>query len=95
MQAPEGERARVVLLGRRNAGKYSLLNALLGQEVSLVSPVPGTTTDPVRKSAEWLPLGPCVLVDTAGLDDDAGDLGAARVRRARAEIRTADVAIVV
>ncbi len=95
VSTPSGERARVVVLGRRNAGKSSLVNALAGQEVSIVSPVPGTTADPVRKSVEWLPLGPCTLVDTAGFDDDAGALGASRARRALEEMRTADIAILV
>lgn len=99
VSAPGAERTRIVLFGRRNAGKSALANALAGQELSIVSPVPGTTSDPVRKSVEWLPLGPCLLVDTAGLDDDetrcGADIGAMRSSRALAELRGADVAVVV
>lgn len=98
-ETPASERTRIVLFGRRNAGKSSLLNALCGQPVALVSPVPGTTADPVRKAVEWLPLGPCLLVDTAGVDDDAVErgeaIGALRAGRARREIREADAAVVV
>ena len=94
-RTPAGERAHVVLFGRRNAGKSSLLNALAGQPVAIVSDVPGTTTDPVRKAMELLPLGPALLVDTAGLDDDQADVGGLRVRRTREELRAADVAVVV
>ena len=89
----------MVLFGRRNAGKSSLANALAGQPVSIVSPVPGTTADPVRKSVEWLPLGPCLLVDTAGLDDDetrsGAGIGAMRSSRALEELRAADIAVLV
>ena len=92
-EAPAGERMRIVFAGRRNAGKSALVNALAGQEVSLVSPVAGTTTDPVRKSVEWLPAGPCLLVDTAGLDDDQASLGPERVRRAMRELRAADFVV--
>ena len=92
---PEGERARVAFFGRRNAGKSSLVNAIAGQPVSIVSVVPGTTTDPVRKAMEMLPLGPVLLVDTAGLDDDQADVGGLRMERARAELRSADIVIVV
>ena len=99
-ETPAAERTRIVLLGRRNAGKSSLLNALCGQPVALVSPAPGTTADPVRKAVEWLPLGPCLLVDTAGVDDDAvadggAAIGALRAGRARREIREADLAVLV
>jgi len=92
---PGAERVRIALFGRRNAGKSSLLNALAGQPVSVVSDVPGTTTDPVRKAMELLPLGPCLLVDTPGLDDDQAGIGDLRVRRAREELRAADLAVVV
>ena len=92
---PSAERVRIALFGRRNAGKSSLLNALAGQPVSVVSAVPGTTTDPVRKAMELLPLGPCLLVDTPGLDDDQAGIGDLRVRRAREELRAADLAVVV
>ncbi len=94
-QTPAGERVRIAFLGRRNAGKSSLVNAIAGQPVSIVSAVPGTTADPVRKAMELLPLGPCLLVDTAGLDDDEAGVGALRAGRAREELREADVAVVV
>ena len=63
------ERTHIALFGNRNAGKSSLVNALTGQKMAIVSEIKGTTTDPVSKSIEILPLGPCVLIDTAGLDD--------------------------
>ena len=66
-ETPSGDRVRLAFFGRRNAGKSSLINALTGQEVAIVSDVPGTTTDPVSKAMEILPLGPCLLTDTAGL----------------------------
>ncbi|MGI5869606.1 MAG: [FeFe] hydrogenase H-cluster maturation GTPase HydF [Kiritimatiellia bacterium] len=91
----EGDRVRIVFMGRRNAGKSSLLNAFAGQPVSIVSPVPGTTTDPVKKSMELLPLGPVLLVDTAGLDDDQADVGGLRSRRSRLELRSADLVLIV
>ena len=68
--APRSERLHIAILGRRNAGKSSLINALTGQEIAVVSPVKGTTTDPVFKAMELLPLGPVVFIDTAGLDDE-------------------------
>ena len=64
---PRSERLHIALFGRRNAGKSSLINALTGQQIAIVSDVAGTTTDPVSKSMEILPLGPCVLIDTAGV----------------------------
>lgn len=72
--APKSERPHIAIIGRRNAGKSSLVNALIGQEISIVSPTAGTTTDPVKKSIELLPYGPVVIVDTAGIDDK-GELG--------------------
>ncbi len=91
---PQGERTRIVLLGRCNVGKSSLINALAGQPVAIVSSVKGTTTDPVRKAMEILPIGPVLLCDTPGLDD-AGDLGALRMARTQDELRQADLALVV
>jgi [FeFe] hydrogenase H-cluster maturation GTPase HydF len=91
---PKGNRLHIALFGRRNAGKSSLLNALTRQEVSIVSSVPGTTTDPVEKPMELLPIGPVLFIDTAGIDD-AGTLGELRVARTRAVIDRADVVIVV
>ena len=71
---PSGDRVHISLFGKRNAGKSSLMNALTGQKISIVSEVKGTTTDPVRKAMELLPMGPVVVTDTPGLDDD-GQLG--------------------
>ncbi len=92
--APRGLRLHIGVFGRRNAGKSSLLNALTGQAVSIVSAVPGTTTDPVEKAMELRPLGPVLWVDTAGVDDD-GSLGAHRVERTRAALDRADLALLV
>lgn len=73
-RTPNGERLHIALFGRRNAGKSSLINAITGQDLAIVSDVPGTTTDPVYKAMELLPLGPVIFVDTPGLDDE-GALG--------------------
>lgn len=89
---PAADRARISFFGRRNAGKSSLVNAVASQNLSIVSPAPGTTTDPVSKTMEILPLGPCLLTDTAGLDD-TGDLGALRVEKTRAVLAATDVAV--
>lgn len=91
---PQSERLHIALFGRRNAGKSSLINALTGQQIALVSDVPGTTTDPVIKSMEILPLGPCVLIDTAGFDD-SGKVGNLRSERTRAVIKQTDIGILV
>ena len=88
------ERLHIAFFGATNSGKSTLVNAICGQEVSLVSAVPGTTTDPVRKLAELPGLGPCVLIDTAGLDD-TGVLGPERERRTRAVLDETDVAVLV
>ena len=87
------ERLHIAFFGATNSGKSTLVNAICGQEVSLVSAVPGTTTDPVRTLAELPGLGPCVLIDTAGLDD-AGVLGPERERRTRSILDETDVAVV-
>ena len=92
---PSGDRLHITLCGRRNAGKSSLINALTDQEVALVSPVKGTTTDPVAKAMELLPLGPVVLTDTPGLDDDSGPLGPERVRRAKTTLARTDILLLV
>ena len=84
----------IAIFGRCNAGKSSLMNALAGQNLSLVSPVAGTTADPVEKSVEIPPLGPVVIIDTAGLDD-TGDLGELRARRAESALASADLALLV
>ena len=93
-RAPMSERLHIALFGRRNAGKSSLINALTGQQVAIVSDVPGTTTDPVVKALEILPLGPCVLIDTAGFDDN-GQMGDLRTERTREVIKQTDIAIIV
>lgn len=93
-ETPSGERVRIGFFGVRNAGKSSLVNAVCGQQVALVSDVAGTTTDPVRKAMELLPLGPVDIVDTPGIDD-VGELGARRVERTRETLRTCDVAVLV
>ena len=91
---PSGERVHIGFFGRRNAGKSSIVNAVTGQEISVVSDVRGTTTDPVIKSMELLPLGPVVIIDTPGFDDE-GALGEKRVRRARRVMNRADLAVLV
>ena len=93
-ETPSGERVQIALFGRRNAGKSSLLNALAGQELAIVSETRGTTTDPVKKSMELLPLGPVTLIDTPGLDDE-GALGEQRVKKAREVLRKTDLALMV
>ncbi len=94
MTAPKGLRLHIGLFGRRNAGKSSLLNALVRQEVSIVSEVAGTTTDPVEKPMELLPLGPVLWIDTAGIDD-AGALGEKRVQKTRQVFDRTELAILV
>lgn len=91
---PSAERIHIGFFGLRNAGKSSLVNAVTGQNLSLVSDVKGTTTDPVRKAMELLPLGPVVIIDTPGMDDE-GQLGRLRVERTRQVLRYTDVAVLV
>ena len=91
---PSSERVHIGFFGRRNAGKSSLVNAVTGQEVSVVSEVKGTTTDPVIKSMELLPLGPVVIIDTPGFDDE-GALGEKRVLRAKRVLNRTDIAVLV
>lgn len=91
---PSAERTHITFFGRMNSGKSSLVNALAGQEMSIVSKVSGTTTDPVKKSIEIHGIGPCVLVDTAGFDD-TGDLGSMRVSLAKKAAQQADLAVMV
>ena len=93
-ETPRGERVHIALFGRRNVGKSRLINALTGQEVSIVSEVKGTTTDPVSKAMELLPLGPVVIIDTPGLDDE-GALGEQRMQRTRDVLNRTDVALLV
>jgi [FeFe] hydrogenase H-cluster maturation GTPase HydF len=92
--APRGVRLHIGIFGRRNVGKSSLLNALTRQQVSIVSPEPGTTTDPVEKPMEMLPLGPVLFIDTAGIDD-VGALGAQRVERTMKVLDRTELAILV
>jgi [FeFe] hydrogenase H-cluster maturation GTPase HydF len=92
--APRGVRLHIGIFGRRNVGKSSLLNALTRQQVSIVSPEPGTTTDPVEKPMELLPLGPVLFIDTAGLDD-VGALGTQRVERTMKVLDRTELAILV
>ena len=93
-QTPLANRYAIGLFGRRNAGKSSLINALAGQPVAVTSEIPGTTTDPVKKAMELLPIGPVVLIDTAGLDDE-GELGQKRVEKAYEALRRCNLALVV
>ena len=88
------ERVHIGFFGLRNAGKSSLVNAVTGQRLSVVSEVKGTTTDPVKKAMELLPMGPVVIIDTPGIDDE-GELGKQRVARAQQVLRQADIAILV
>ncbi|MCX7779390.1 MAG: [FeFe] hydrogenase H-cluster maturation GTPase HydF [Negativicutes bacterium] len=91
-ETPKGSRLHIAIFGRRNAGKSSLINALTNQDIALVSPVPGTTTDPVYKAMEILPVGPVMLIDTAGIDDE-GELGQLRVERTLQVLAKTDLAI--
>ena len=91
---PTGERVHIGFFGRRNAGKSSIVNAVTGQDLAVVSDVKGTTTDPVSKAMELLPLGPVVIIDTPGFDD-VGELGALRVRKTRQVLNKTDIAVLV
>lgn len=91
---PSANRTHIAFFGRRNAGKSSLMNAVTGQDIAVVSDIKGTTTDPVFKSMELLPLGPVVMIDTPGFDDE-GELGALRVQKAKRVLNKADIAVLV
>ncbi len=91
---PMAERIHIGIFGRRNAGKSSIINAMTGQNLAIVSDVAGTTTDPVLKAMELLPLGPVVIIDTPGLDDE-GELGKLRVQKAYQVLNKTDIAVVV
>ena len=91
-ETPRGNRIRIAFFGLRNAGKSTLVNAFTGQQIAIVSDVPGTTTDPVSKAMEILPLGPCLVTDTAGLDDE-GELGEMRVEKTLKVLETTDIAV--
>ncbi|MBO6232219.1 MAG: [FeFe] hydrogenase H-cluster maturation GTPase HydF [Ruminiclostridium sp.] len=91
---PSGERLHIGFFGMRNAGKSSLVNAVTGQELAVVSDVAGTTTDPVKKAMELLPLGPVMIIDTPGIDDE-GQLGELRVRKTKETLAHTDIAVLV
>lgn len=93
-QTPASERVHIGFFGRRNAGKSSVINAVTGQELALVSKVKGTTTDPVYKTMELLPVGPVMMIDTPGIDDE-GELGALRVKKSYQVLNKTDVAVLV
>lgn len=93
-ETPSGERLHIGIFGRRNAGKSSLINAITGQDLAIVSEVKGTTTDPVKKAMELLPLGPVVLIDTPGLDDE-GVLGQKRMEKGLQMLRQTDILLLV
>ena len=94
LETPRANRLHIAFFGRTNSGKSTLLNQLAGQEISVVSAVSGTTTDPVYKSMELLPIGPVVLIDTAGLDDSS-ELGGLRTQKTREVMRKTDLAVLV
>lgn len=94
MRTLNGDRIHISVFGRRNAGKSSIINAITGQKLAIVSDVKGTTTDPVYKAMEILPIGPCMLVDTPGLDDE-GELGKQRIKKALQVLNKTDIAIIV
>ena len=89
---PTANRLHIALFGRRNSGKSSLINALTGQDTALVSDIPGTTTDPVSKAMELHGIGPCVIIDTPGFDDE-GTLGEMRIERTLKAIERTDIAL--
>ncbi len=91
---PNANRLHIAIFGRRNVGKSSLINAITGQDIALVSNISGTTTDPVYKAMELLPIGPVVIIDTAGIDDE-GDIGTLRVNKTREVISKTDIALVI
>ena len=93
-ETPSGERVHIGFFGRRNAGKSSVVNAVTGQDLAVVSEVRGTTTDPVKKAMEILPLGPVVIIDTPGFDDE-GNLGELRVKRTKKILEQTDIAVLV
>ena len=88
------DRVHIGFFGMRNAGKSSVVNAVTGQSLSVVSEIKGTTTDPVKKSMELLPIGPVLIIDTPGLDDE-GTLGELRVKKAREILNQTDIAVLI
>jgi small GTP-binding protein len=93
-KTPASNRLHIGIFGKRNTGKSSLINAITGQDTAIVSDIAGTTTDPVSKAMEILPIGPCILIDTAGIDD-RGILGEERVKKTQRVLRKTDVGIIV
>jgi [FeFe] hydrogenase H-cluster maturation GTPase HydF len=93
-ETPSANRIHIGFFGRRNAGKSSVVNAVTGQDLSIVSDVPGTTTDPVFKAMELLPMGPVVIIDTPGIDDE-GTLGALRIRKTKQILNKSDIALLI
>ena len=91
---PSADRIHIGIFGKRNAGKSSVINAITGQNLAIVSDIKGTTTDPVLKAMELLPLGPVVMIDTPGLDD-SGELGKLRIRKAYQILNKTDIAVLV
>lgn len=93
-KTPASNRLHIGIFGKRNTGKSSLINALIGQDMAIVSEIAGTTTDPVYKAMEILPIGPCMLIDTAGIDDE-GILGQERIKRTLVVLRKTDLGLIV
>lgn len=93
-QTPASERVHIAFFGKRNAGKSSIINAITGQNIAIVSPIRGTTTDPVYKAMELLPLGPVMLIDTPGVDDE-GELGTLRIKKTFQVLNKTDIAILI
>ena len=93
-KTPKANRLHIGIFGKRNAGKSSLINSLVNQEISIVSDTAGTTTDPVEKTMEFLPLGPVVFIDTAGVDD-SGELGEMRIEKTKKIFDRTDIAIII
>jgi [FeFe] hydrogenase H-cluster maturation GTPase HydF len=93
-ETPQSVRIHIAIFGKRNAGKSSIINVITGQEAAIVSDVKGTTTDPVYKPIEILPIGPCVFIDTAGTDD-TGDLGKLRIKKTLEVLDKADIALLI
>ena len=93
-ETPSANRVHIGFFGKRNSGKSSLVNAVTGQDLAVVSDIKGTTTDPVYKAMELLPLGPVVIIDTAGIDDE-GELGKLRVKKSRQVLNKTDIAVLV
>lgn len=91
---PSADRIHIGIFGKRNAGKSSIINAITGQNLAIVSDIKGTTTDPVLKAMELLPLGPVVIIDTPGLDD-SGELGELRIKKAYQILNKTDIAVLV